>query len=84
MFLPTKIANGWRTMKSGRNTRTYDDPKTPCQRVVEAGNLTPEKAKSLARLQAVTNPSALTRNIVRLQQQLIDSAKAKTLRNQVS
>ena len=86
MFLPTKKANGWRTMKSGRNTRTYDDPKTPYQRVVEAGNLTPEKAESLARLQADTNPADLTRNIVRLQQQLIDSAKTKTLalRDQVS
>ena len=79
MFLPTKKVNGWRTMKSGRNTRTYDDPKTPYQRVVQAGNLTPEKAESLARLQAVTNPADLTRNIVRLQQQLIDSATTKTL-----
>ena len=28
-FLPTKKANGWRTMKSGRSTRTYDQPRTP-------------------------------------------------------
>ena len=86
MFLPTKKANGWRTMKSGRNTRTYDDPKTPYQRVLTAGNLTNEQASRLAELHAATNPADPTRNIVRLQQQLIESAKAKTLalRNQVS
>lgn len=86
MFLPTKKANGWRTMKSGRNTRTYNDPKTPYQRVLNAGNLTNEQASRLAELHAATNPADLTRNIVRLQQQLIESAKAKTLalRNQVS
>jgi len=86
MFLPTKKANGWRTMKSGRNTRTYDDPQTPYQRVLAAGNLTSEQVTRLAELHVATNPADLTRNIVRLQQALIKSAKAKTLalRDQVS
>ena len=86
MFLPTKKANGWRTMKSGRNTRTYDQPRTPYQRVLAAGNLAPEQAARLAALHDTTNPADLTRNIVRLQQKLIESAKAKTLalRDQVS
>ena len=79
MFLPTKKANGWRTMKSGRNTRTYDQPQTPYQRVLAAGNLAPEQAARLASLHATTNPADLTRNIVQLQQKLIESAKAKTL-----
>jgi hypothetical protein len=29
LFLPTKKAIGWRSTKAGRNTRTYDEPKTP-------------------------------------------------------
>ena len=66
MFLPTKKANGWRTMKSGRNTRTYDQPKTPYQRVLAAGNLTGEQAARLAAPHTATNPADLTRNIVRL------------------
>ncbi len=79
MFLPTKKANGWRTMKSGRNTGTYDNPKTPYQRLLDAGNLSAEQAYRLAELQKNTNPAELTRNIVRIQHELIKSAKTKTL-----
>lgn len=86
LFLPTKKVTGWRTTKAGRSTRTYDEPKTPHQRLAAAGNLSDKQASRLAGLHADTNPADLTRNIVRLQQELIDSAKAKTLalRDQVS
>ncbi len=78
-FLPTKKANGWRTTRAGRNTRTYDEPKTPYQRVVDSGVLTEEQAGRLQALYARTNPAELTRNINRIQQSLIASAKDKTL-----
>ena len=87
LFLPTKKANGWRSTKSGRNTRTYDEPKTPYQRLrEEAGFLSEEAERKLEVLYAKTNPADLTRNINRIQQALIVSAKDKTitLRDQVS
>lgn len=79
LFLPTKKTNGWRTTKAGRNTRTYDKPRTPYQRVLDSDVLTAEQARRLARLHAETNPAELTRGINRIQQALIASAKDKTL-----
>ena len=35
LFLATKKANGWRSTKAGRSSRTYDEPKTPYQRLRE-------------------------------------------------
>jgi hypothetical protein len=37
LFLPTTKANGWRTTKAGRNTRTYDKPRTPYRRLLDSG-----------------------------------------------
>ena len=87
LFLPTKKANGWRSTKAGRNTRTYDKPKTPYQRLrEEAGFLSDDAEQRLHMLYAQTNPADLTRNINRIQQALIVSPKDKTLtlRDQVS
>jgi len=87
LFLATKKANGWRSTKSGRSTRTYDKPKTPYQRLrEEAGFLSDDAEQRLQMLYAKTNPADLTRNINRIQQALILSAKDKTLtlRDQVS
>ena len=87
LFLATKKANGWRSTKAGRNTRTYDKPKTPYQRLrEEAGFLGDDAEHRLQLLYAQTNPADLTRNINRIQQALILSAKDKTLtlRDQVS
>lgn len=79
LFLPTKKANGWRTTKAGRNTRTYDNPKTPYQRVIDSRVLVDEQAVGLQALHTQTNPAELTRNINRIQRALIASAKDKTL-----
>ena len=79
LFLPTKKANGWRTTKAGRNTRTYDKPKTPYQRLVDSGVLEDGQAVRLAALHTAMNPAELTRGINRIQQALITSAKDKTL-----
>ena len=87
LFLATKKANGWRSTKAGRNTRTYDKPRTPYQRLrEEPGFLADDAEHRLQVLYAQTNPADLTRNINRIQQALILSAKDKTiaLRDQVS
>lgn len=79
LFLPTKKANGWRTTKAGRNTRTYDKPCTPYRRLLGSGVLSPEQTDRLTTIHAATNPAELTRSINRIQQALIASAKDKTL-----
>lgn len=86
LFLPAKKATGWRTTKAGRITRVYDKPKTPLQRLRNAGVLTTEKDHELQALYQRTNPAELTRNINRIQQALITSANHKTtaLREQPS
>jgi hypothetical protein len=61
MSPPTKKANGWQSMKSGRNTRTYDAPKTPYQRLIDADFLTHQQERRLAELYERTNPADLTR-----------------------
>jgi len=81
LFLPTKKANGWRSTRVGRNTRTYDDPKTPYQRLTEeAGFLSATDKHRLQQLHAQTNPADLTRNINRIQQALIVSATGQNHR----
>jgi hypothetical protein len=80
LFLATKKANGWRSTKAGRNTRTYDKPKTPYQRLrEEAGFLGDDAEHRLQVLYAQINPADLTWNFNRIQQALILSAKDKTL-----
>lgn len=78
-LLPTRKANGWRSTRSGRSTRTYDQPRTPYQRVIDSGTLTPQQATELTAVREELNPADLTRRINRIQQALITSAKDKTL-----
>lgn len=78
LFLPTKKATGWTTTKAGRTTRVYDAPKTPLARLRETSALTDEKNHELQMLYERTNPAELTRNINRIQQELIASAADKT------
>jgi len=49
LFMPTKKAIRWRTTKVGRNTRTYDKPRTPYRRLLDSSVLSPEQTDRLAR-----------------------------------
>lgn len=78
LFTATTKAVGWRSNKHGKKTRIYDKPRTPYQRVTDAGILTGAKAAELAELMEITNPAELTRGITSIQTQLIALAAAKT------
>jgi hypothetical protein len=78
LFTATTKAIDWRSNKHGKKTRVYDKPRTPYQRVIDSGILTPEKAAELAALFEVTNPAELTRKITAIQTRLINLAKDKT------
>ncbi len=78
LFTPTKKAIGWKENPTGRRTRVYDKPQTPYQRVLDSSVLTQTQAAELTALKKSTNPAELTRQITRIQDQLITLAAAKT------
>ena len=78
MFTATTKAIGWRTNRNGKNTRVYDAPRTPYQRLHDTGVLTTEATAELGGLFAATNPAEITRRITDIQTRLIHLAAAKT------
>lgn len=77
-FTPTKKPVGWETDGQGRRKRVYDAPKTPYQRLLDAGVLSKTQERALRAQYAKLNPVELTRDIVRYQGMLITKASWKT------
>jgi len=79
-FTPTVKPIGWATDAAGRRKRLYDKPKTPCQRLIDAGVLSPaQQAELLARRDAL-DLAQIAADIDRVQRQLIRLAAGKTRR----
>lgn len=78
MFTATTKAIGWRSNKNGKNTRVYDKPRTPYQRVLDSGVMNAESTATFAALFENTNPAELTRQITQIQTELIRLAAFKT------
>lgn len=78
LFTATTKAVGWRSNKHGKKARIYDKPRTPYQRVIDSGALTPAKTAELGQLMDTINPADLTRGITVIQNQLIKLAAEKT------
>ncbi|RRD46784.1 DDE-type integrase/transposase/recombinase [Arachnia propionica] len=77
-FTPTRKPIGYTTNKHGRRARIYDQPRTPWQRVLDTGILTPEQTTTIqTRLDGI-NPANLTRQITHIQHKLIEHAHDKT------
>lgn len=77
-FTPTKKPVGWSMDGQGRRRRVYDSPRTPYQRLLEAGVLSMAQERALREQYAKLNPVELTRDIVRYQGMLITKARWKT------
>lgn len=77
-LLPCVKATGWTTTKAGRKKRIYDAPRTPYQRLIDAGVLNDKTRDRLEREHAGLNPAKITRRINQIQTQLIDLAAART------
>lgn len=78
LFTATSKATGWRSNKNGKNTRVYDKPRTPYQRVLDTGIMTADTAARYAALFEAANPAEVTRQITRIQTRLIALARDKT------
>lgn len=62
-FTPTKKPAGWATTSSGRRKRVYDTPRTPVERLLDAGVLSTGQAEQLIARRAAINPAELARDI---------------------
>jgi len=83
-LLPCVKAIGWTTTTSGRKKRVYDKPKTPYQRLIDSGVLDQQTRTRLEAEHTKLNPARITRGINRIQQQLIDLAKTRTLSTRIA
>ena len=77
-LLPCVKAVGWTHTTAGRKKRVYDKPRTPYQRLLDAGVLDNKTRTRLEREHTKLNPARITRRINQVQQQLIELASART------
>lgn len=75
---PTKKPTGWSTDTLGRRKRTYDSPRTPYHRLLEAGILNPTQQAELTAYKTTLKPTAIAREITRIQNELNRLAATKT------
>ncbi len=75
---PTKKPVGFGTDAGGRRKRLYDTPKTPLDRLLAAGVLSPAQKAELVAHRDSLNPAAIAREIADLQAVLLKLAKEKT------
>lgn len=78
-FTPTKKPIGWATDRAGRRKRLYDDPKTPLDRLLDAGVLSPTQEAELRARRERLNPADLARRIQTIQDRLTGLARDATL-----
>lgn len=78
-LLPCVKAIDWTETRSGRKKRIYDKPRTPYQRLLDTGILDETTTTRLEAEHDKLNPARITRGINRIQQQLIELAKNRTL-----
>lgn len=78
-LLPCVKATGWTATTTGRKKRSYDKPATPYARLLATGALDPATRERLETDHQALNPAKITRRINRIQQQLIDLSKTRTL-----
>ncbi len=79
-FTPTKKPVDWSTDRIGRRKRVYDKPRTPYQRLLTAGILSPTQETELATYKASLRPTQIADQIHQLQQELTRLAGHKTRR----
>lgn len=77
-FTPTKKPIGFGTDRLGRRKRLYDPPRSPYQRLRDAGVLNPAQDAELAAYKANLEPTRIAHRITAIQQELTRLAAGKT------
>ena len=78
LFLPTKKVTGYHLSRKGKSVRSYDDPRTPADRIKDTGIMLEPQRHYLDELYASLDLAGLTNRINEIQQRLIRLAAAKT------
>ena len=78
-FTPTKKPVGWDIDQAGRRRRIYDKPRTPLERLLDAGVLSTSQEAQLREYRDSLNPADLARRIQTLQDRLTGHARDATL-----
>lgn len=76
---PTIKPVGYATDHSGRRKRVYDKPRTPFDRLLAAGVLSPAQAAELSAYRDTLNPAEIARRIQSIQDRLTGLARRSTL-----
>ena len=75
---PTIKPIGYGAGRNGQRRRLYDKPKTPLDRLLAAGVVSPAQESQLLAYRDSLNPAAIARQIADLQSSLLSLAKDKT------
>lgn len=75
---PTIKPTGYGTTKTGRRRRLYDQPRTPLDRLLDSGVLSPTQASELITYRQNLNPRKIATEIAAAQDRLRALAKTKT------
>ena len=78
LFLPTKKVTGYHLSSKGKSVRSYDDPRTPADRIKDTGIMLEPQRRHMDDLYASLDLAGLTNRINEIQQRLIRLAAAKT------
>ena len=69
LFLPTKKVTGYHLSGKGKSVRSYDDPRTPAQRIKDTGIMLEPQRHHMEELYASMDLAELTNQINEIQQQ---------------
>lgn len=78
LFPPTKKVTGHHLSRKGKPVRSYDDPRTPAQRIKDTGIMLEPQRHHLDEPYASLDLAGPTNRINEIQQRLIRLAAAKT------
>lgn len=78
LFLPTKKVTGYHLSRKGKSVRSYDDPRTPADRIKDTGIMLEPQRQHMDELYVSLDLAGLTNRINEIQQRLIRLAAAKT------
>ncbi len=78
LFLPTKNVTGYHLSRKGTSVRSYDDPRTPAQRIKDTGTMLERQRWRMDEPYARLELAGLMNRINETRQRLIRLAAAKT------
>jgi hypothetical protein len=76
--MPTIKPTGYGSTRNGRRKRLYDRPRTPFDRLLDAGVLSPKQVEEMTAYRDSLNPAKIAAEIARVQDRLLVLSSKKT------